>query len=76
MKVQYAPSQKEAIQKALMSPMLLLTGGPGTGKTTVIRGIVELYSELHGLSLNPADYKKMKRFRLCWQHRPAGPLSG
>jgi exodeoxyribonuclease V alpha subunit len=54
--VQYAPSQKEAIQKALMSPMLLLTGGPGTGKTTVIKGIVELYAELHGCSLDPKDY--------------------
>ena len=32
--VQYAPTQKEAIQTALMSPMLILTGGPGTGKTT------------------------------------------
>ncbi|MDA1477393.1 SF1B family DNA helicase RecD2 [Bacillus changyiensis] len=62
MQVQYAPTQKEAIQKALMSPLLLLTGGPGTGKTTVIRGIVELYSELHGLSLNPADYKKDETF--------------
>ncbi|MBA4538443.1 ATP-dependent RecD-like DNA helicase [Bacillus aquiflavi] len=56
--VQYAPSQKEAIQTALMSPMMILTGGPGTGKTTVIKGIVELYSELHGCSLNPKDYKK------------------
>ncbi|WP_078550522.1 SF1B family DNA helicase RecD2 [Litchfieldia alkalitelluris] len=56
LKVQYAPSQKDAIQKALMSPMLLLTGGPGTGKTTVIKGIVELYSELHGCSLDSKDY--------------------
>ncbi|WP_078413868.1 SF1B family DNA helicase RecD2 [Priestia abyssalis] len=56
--VQYAPSQKEAIQTALMSPMILLTGGPGTGKTTVIKGIVELYADLHGCSLNPKDYKK------------------
>ncbi|NMD70595.1 ATP-dependent RecD-like DNA helicase [Bacillus sp. DNRA2] len=60
--VQYAPTQKEAIQTALMSPMLILTGGPGTGKTTVIKGIVELYSELHGCSLNPKDYKKEEVF--------------
>ncbi|WP_160721881.1 SF1B family DNA helicase RecD2 [Bacillus sp. USDA818B3_A] len=56
--VQYAPSQREAIQTALMSPMLILTGGPGTGKTTVIKGIVELYGELHGCSLEPKDYYK------------------
>jgi exodeoxyribonuclease V alpha subunit len=56
LKVQYAPTQREAIQTALMSPMLILTGGPGTGKTTVIKGIVELYAELHGCSLEPKDY--------------------
>jgi exodeoxyribonuclease V alpha subunit len=60
--VEYAPSQKDAIQTALMSPMLILTGGPGTGKTTVIKGIVELYAELHGCSLNPKDYKKEEPF--------------
>ena len=60
--VQYAPSQKEAIQTALMSPLLILTGGPGTGKTTVIKGIVELYAELHGCSLNPHEYKKEEPF--------------
>ncbi|WP_223702830.1 SF1B family DNA helicase RecD2 [Sutcliffiella deserti] len=58
LKVQYAPSQKEAIQQALLTSMLLLTGGPGTGKTTVIKGIVELYSDLHGCSLDPKDYDK------------------
>jgi exodeoxyribonuclease V alpha subunit len=57
LEVQYAPSQRQAIETALMSPMLLLTGGPGTGKTTVIKGIVELYAELHGCSLDPKDYK-------------------
>nr|WP_263325624.1 ATP-dependent RecD-like DNA helicase [Neobacillus sp. Marseille-Q6967] len=56
--VQYAPTQRDAIQTALMSPMLILTGGPGTGKTTVIKGIVELYAELHGCSLDPKDYQK------------------
>lgn len=62
LKVQYAPTQKEAIQTALMSPMLILTGGPGTGKTTVIKGIVELYGELHGCSLDPKDYKDEEPF--------------
>lgn len=56
--VQYAPTQKDAIQTALMSPLLILTGGPGTGKTTVIKGIVELYSDLHGISLDPKEYQK------------------
>ena len=56
--VEYAPAQKEAIQTALQSPMLILTGGPGTGKTTVIKGIVELYSELHGVSMDIAEYQK------------------
>lgn len=62
LKVHYASSQKEAIQTALMSPMLILTGGPGTGKTTVIKGIVELYAELHGCSLDPKDYRKEEPF--------------
>ncbi len=55
--IQYATSQKEAIQQAITSPVTLLTGGPGTGKTTVIKGIVEVYAELHGLSLDPKAYK-------------------
>src|SRR3954454_11392396 len=60
--VQYAPTQKKGIQTALMSPLLILTGGPGTGKTTVIKGIVELFAELHGCSLDPKDYKKEEPF--------------
>lgn len=60
--VTYAPRQKEAIQTALGSPMMMLTGGPGTGKTTVIKGIVELYSELHGVSMDVNEYKKEDPF--------------
>jgi len=62
MNVQYGMTQKEAIQKAIESPMMLLTGGPGTGKTTVIKGIVEIYADLHGLSLDPKEYKKDEPF--------------
>ncbi|MCI8279984.1 MAG: ATP-dependent RecD-like DNA helicase, partial [Staphylococcus xylosus] len=56
-KVTYADSQREALQTAINSKIMLLTGGPGTGKTTVIKGIVELYAELHGLSLDYDDYQ-------------------
>ncbi|WP_332633471.1 SF1B family DNA helicase RecD2 [Halalkalibacter flavus] len=61
-KLEYAPSQKEAIQTALSSPLMILTGGPGTGKTTVIKGIVELYARLHGLSLDEKAYTKSNPF--------------
>ncbi|MGV3488131.1 MAG: ATP-dependent RecD-like DNA helicase [Tuberibacillus sp.] len=54
--IQYAASQRDAIREAISSPMMILTGGPGTGKTTVIKGIVEIFAELHGISLNPKDY--------------------
>lgn len=56
LEVSYAPTQVDAIEKALHSPAMILTGGPGTGKTTVIRGLVEVYAELHGLSLDPKVY--------------------
>ena len=54
--VTYAPTQAQAIETALNSAVMILTGGPGTGKTTVIKGLVEVYAELHGLSLEPKYY--------------------
>lgn len=56
--IEYAETQKNAIEQALSSSFMILTGGPGTGKTTVIKGICEIYAELHGLSLEPEDYVK------------------
>lgn len=54
--IKYGDSQIEAIKQAITSPFFILTGGPGTGKTTVINGIVSLFAELNGLSLNVDDY--------------------
>lgn len=54
--ITFGSSQKEAIKKALTSPVFLLTGGPGTGKTTVLEVIVSIYAELEDISLDPVDY--------------------
>ncbi|MFC1718935.1 ATPase, T2SS/T4P/T4SS family, partial [Candidatus Poribacteria bacterium] len=43
----FAEKQKEAIRKAFTSKVMILTGGPGTGKTTTLIGIIELMEQLH-----------------------------
>lgn len=43
----YSSYQEQAIRDAATSGLLLITGGPGTGKTTVLRGILDLLGELH-----------------------------
>ena len=42
----YSPQQAQAIRAAAASGLLLITGGPGTGKTTVLRGILDLLGQL------------------------------
>ena len=54
--ISYGKSQLQAIEEAILSPIFILTGGPGTGKTTVLNGIVSLFAELNGLSLDLNDY--------------------
>lgn len=44
--IEYSPKQIEAIKKALTEPISIITGGPGTGKSTVVKGIIEVYSSL------------------------------
>jgi len=52
--ITYNDKQKEAVKKAIENNFLIITGGPGTGKTTIIKAIVEVYEHL-----NKLDYDEL-----------------
>jgi helicase, putative, RecD/TraA family len=54
-KVQYDESQEKAIEQSLTHSIFLLTGGPGTGKTTIINAIVSSYAKLNDATLDPSS---------------------
>jgi exodeoxyribonuclease V alpha subunit len=43
MKLTFAESQRSAIRAAVNNKLLVVTGGPGTGKTTIVRAIIEMF---------------------------------
>lgn len=55
--VQYDRSQLAALKRAIQSPVSIITGGPGTGKTTLINGLIQLHSLLHEYDLSELPYK-------------------
>lgn len=46
--INYATEQSEAVKRAFESGVMVITGGPGTGKTTIVRGILEVAELLGG----------------------------
>lgn len=44
MKIKFAPMQADALSTALTEKTSIITGGPGVGKTTIIRALVDVYS--------------------------------
>lgn len=53
LKIDYNETQEKAIKSALNNNITIISGGPGTGKTTIINAIVKLYIEKE--KLGPAD---------------------
>ena len=53
--ISYDSIQKESIRQAINQKVFILTGGPGTGKTTVINCIIAVYAQLRGLDLRKVN---------------------
>lgn len=55
--IKYNNQQLEAIRKSYCWDFLIITGGPGTGKTTIMKGITELYRLMNKLSYEKLEEK-------------------
>jgi len=53
----YNEEQRKAITSAYQKNFLVITGGPGTGKTTIIKGIVNLYREMNRYRMDELSEK-------------------
>lgn len=55
--IKYNDEQKSAIINSYEKDFLIITGGPGTGKTTIMKGICEVYRQLNKLSYEKLQEK-------------------
>lgn len=61
LKIHFSPLQKKAITSAVEEGLLVITGGPGTGKTTIIRCILRLLEEDNEILLCAPTGRAAKR---------------
>ena len=48
--IKYDEYQRNAIEEVLRQPVSIITGGPGTGKTTIIKGLLRMYQYVNNLT--------------------------
>lgn len=67
--ISYAKQQKEAIYTALSGSIMILTGGPGTGKTTVVKGLLSIFDSIgHKCVLAAPTGRAAKRLSEATSH--------
>ncbi len=54
--IEYSIEQEQAILASFTEPIVIITGGPGTGKTTIVKAILEMYSKLNKDNTTLLDY--------------------
>lgn len=72
--ITYTDLQEEAIIKALSNKLTIITGGPGTGKSTIINGILKSYAILNNLTF-PCDELDQKVMMMAPTGRAAKRMS-
>lgn len=53
--IKYNDVQKEAIKKSINNNITIITGGPGVGKTTIIKAILDVYKKVFNLKVDELD---------------------
>ncbi len=59
--INYTPLQRDAIISSLSNKLSIITGGPGTGKSTILKGILLCYAKL--LDISPTD--EIFSYKVC-----------
>ncbi len=72
--IHYTDLQQEAIEKALSNKLTVITGGPGTGKSTIINGILRSYAILNHFTF-PSDELDAKVIMMAPTGRAAKRMS-
>ncbi len=68
-KIKFAKQQRDAIKLATQNGVLVITGGPGTGKTTIINAIIEIFkAEGYKIELAAPTGKAAKRMKEATGH--------
>ncbi|MGN1346587.1 MAG: ATP-dependent RecD-like DNA helicase [Eubacteriales bacterium] len=67
--ITYAAMQRKALSQAMADGIMVLTGGPGTGKTTIIKGLITIFESLdYDVALAAPTGRAAKRMSEATSH--------